>query len=214
MLFQERLRMYREQAGYKSAKEFAEKLGIPYPSYMAYENKKREPKYEVLKKIASFLHVTIDDLLDYHLPEERKDDWENFIQMAKTIGIFVRKIKIKKPSSYHALVGLVFPGEYYIVAGSGFSSSIPSPVDSKNLDGDWKFIKTNTGPYLIPVKEKEKLAHIICSKMKNWENSAEYEDFKTRIITLELEIFRYEYLEKNRKERNKYYQGIKQHQKM
>lgn len=65
MLFQERLRKYREAAGYESAKDFAMELGIPYSSYMAYENKKREPKYDVLMEIADKLGITIDDLLGY-----------------------------------------------------------------------------------------------------------------------------------------------------
>ncbi len=44
MLFQERLRKCRTEAGYKSAKDFADELAIPYTSYMAYEKKKPEPK--------------------------------------------------------------------------------------------------------------------------------------------------------------------------
>lgn len=65
MLFQERLRKYREAAGYESAKDFAMELGIPYSSYMAYENKKREPKYDVLMEIADKLGITVDELLGY-----------------------------------------------------------------------------------------------------------------------------------------------------
>lgn len=65
MNFQENLKLYRKAAGYKTAKEFAEKLGIPYPSYMPYENRGREPKYSVLIEIARELHVSIDDLLGY-----------------------------------------------------------------------------------------------------------------------------------------------------
>ena len=57
------LKKYREQAGYTQAKEFAEKLGIPYTRYVAYENKGVEPKLDVLCKIAHTLNVTIDELL-------------------------------------------------------------------------------------------------------------------------------------------------------
>ena len=63
MTFAERLKHYRELAGYKTGKEFAEHLNIPYPSYMAYENRGREPKYELLIKIANILNVTTDELL-------------------------------------------------------------------------------------------------------------------------------------------------------
>lgn len=57
------LRYYREQAGYKTAKEFADILNIPYNTYTAYENQKREPKLEMLIKIADLLNISIDDLV-------------------------------------------------------------------------------------------------------------------------------------------------------
>lgn len=63
MGFKENLRRYREKAGYKQAKEFAEKLGIPYSTYAGYEIKDREPKYELLCKIADLLDVSLDELL-------------------------------------------------------------------------------------------------------------------------------------------------------
>lgn len=61
--FSENLKNFRKLNGYPCAKEFAKKLGIPYSSYMAYENKNREPKYDLLIKIANILDVTIDELL-------------------------------------------------------------------------------------------------------------------------------------------------------
>lgn len=63
MSFQENLKYYREKSGYKTAKDFADVLNIPYTSYVAYENKGREPKYEMLCKIADLLQVSTDDLL-------------------------------------------------------------------------------------------------------------------------------------------------------
>lgn len=57
------LRYYRNKAGYKTAKEFADALDIPYNTYTAYENQKREPKLEMLCKIADLLQISIDDLL-------------------------------------------------------------------------------------------------------------------------------------------------------
>ena len=63
MSFQENLRYYREKAGYKQAKDFAEALNIPYSTYVGYEVRNREPKYETLCKIADKLHVSTDDLL-------------------------------------------------------------------------------------------------------------------------------------------------------
>lgn len=63
MSFQENLKHYREKAGYKSAKEFANTLGIPPNTYVGYEVRGREPKYEMLCKIADLLQVSTDDLL-------------------------------------------------------------------------------------------------------------------------------------------------------
>lgn len=63
MGFQENLRHYREKAGYKSAKDFADVLGISPNTYVGYEVRGREPKYETLCKIADLLQVSTDDLL-------------------------------------------------------------------------------------------------------------------------------------------------------
>jgi transcriptional regulator with XRE-family HTH domain len=63
MGFQENLRHYREKAGYKSAKDFANTLGIQPNTYVGYEVRGREPKYETLCKIADLLQVSTDDLL-------------------------------------------------------------------------------------------------------------------------------------------------------
>ena len=63
MSFQENLKFYREKAGYKSAREVAEALSLPYNTYAGYESKGREPKYQTLCKIADLLNVSLDDLL-------------------------------------------------------------------------------------------------------------------------------------------------------
>ena len=56
MHFQENLIQLRKEAGY-SARSFAEKLNIPYTTYLAYEKTDREPKYTLLIKIADILKV-------------------------------------------------------------------------------------------------------------------------------------------------------------
>lgn len=61
--FSKNLRHYRQKAGYKQAKDFAEALNIPYSTYKGYESQGREPKYETLCKIADLLEVSIDDLI-------------------------------------------------------------------------------------------------------------------------------------------------------
>lgn len=72
-IFGENLRRLREQAGYKQAKEFAAVVGVPYTTYSSYEKLGREPRYEVLCKIAEALSVSIDELLGYNTPSKERD---------------------------------------------------------------------------------------------------------------------------------------------
>lgn len=60
--FSHNLRHYREKAGY-SSNELAELLNIPYTTFKGYENAGREPKYEILCRIANILKVSTDELL-------------------------------------------------------------------------------------------------------------------------------------------------------
>ncbi|WP_276691198.1 YopX family protein [Acidaminococcus massiliensis] len=63
MRFSKSLKYYRRKAGFSSAKEFATRLGLSYSTYVAYENTDREPRFDVLIKIADILNVSIDELL-------------------------------------------------------------------------------------------------------------------------------------------------------
>ena len=65
MRFRDNLKLFREKAGYSSAKEFAAAIGIPYSQYSAYESpsRPREPKYDTLCQIATALNCTTDELL-------------------------------------------------------------------------------------------------------------------------------------------------------
>lgn len=71
MQFKDNLKCYREKQNI-SAKELAERINVPYTTYLNYENKGSEPKYEVLCKIAAVLCVSIDELLGY---EGKDADW-------------------------------------------------------------------------------------------------------------------------------------------
>ena len=72
MNFKDNLKKYRESAGITSAKDFATTLGIPYQTYLNYENKGTEPKYDTLYKIATALHVTTDELLGFSYNEFKR----------------------------------------------------------------------------------------------------------------------------------------------
>lgn len=69
MGFSESLKQHRIKAGYSSAKEFAARLGLSYSTYVAYENTDREPRFNILIKIADILNVSIDELLERHVDE-------------------------------------------------------------------------------------------------------------------------------------------------
>ena len=60
-----RLRKLRMMAGFRSAKEFAQSVGISYNAYLNYENPtySRLPNTELLIKIADKLNISIDYLL-------------------------------------------------------------------------------------------------------------------------------------------------------
>jgi len=64
--FSDRLKRLRKEAGFKSAKAFAEAIGMNYFSYRNYElSLGRRPKYEMLCKMADVLEVTTDELLGH-----------------------------------------------------------------------------------------------------------------------------------------------------
>ena len=68
MALKDNLKRLREQAGYSNGKELADTLGIAYPRYMTYE-RGSWPNEEILTRIATTLHVSMDDLLGYHVDD-------------------------------------------------------------------------------------------------------------------------------------------------
>lgn len=63
MTFGERITQLRKEHGYKTRKEFAEKLGIPETTLRNYETDVREPGHTFLKQISDFFSVSADYLL-------------------------------------------------------------------------------------------------------------------------------------------------------
>lgn len=85
-----RIKKLRKLTGY-TAKEFAEKIGIPYSSYSNYENGNREPKLATLRKIATALNVSISQISnDEMMSKNFQDDFlvEIFasFQLLNTLG--------------------------------------------------------------------------------------------------------------------------------
>ena len=81
MNFRENLIHFRK-AKYPSARKFAEALGIPYNTYLSYENpaKPTEPRYEMLIKIAALLDVTTDELLGYVNVDAAAERFKHYIE--------------------------------------------------------------------------------------------------------------------------------------
>lgn len=70
MTFGNRIIQLRKEHGYKTRKEFAEKLGIPETTLRNYETDVREPGHTFLKQISDFFSISTDYLLG--LTEERE----------------------------------------------------------------------------------------------------------------------------------------------
>lgn len=85
MSLQQNLKIYRDKAGYKSAKEFAALLNIPYYSYMSYENKGSWPNEENLCRIASALGCTPNDLLDFQPSIE--DSFQYYADLVESLDL-------------------------------------------------------------------------------------------------------------------------------
>ena len=81
MNFRENLIQFRK-AKYPSARKFAQELGIPYNTYLSYENpaKPTEPRYEMLVKIAALLDVTTDELLGYVNVDAAAERFKKYIE--------------------------------------------------------------------------------------------------------------------------------------
>lgn len=97
MIFQKNLVTLRKNAGY-SARSFADKLNIPYTTYLAYEKSDREPKYSLLIEIANLLNTSIDDLLgrtptdeNYNL-EKELNSLLSSLEKEKNISIEINSI--------------------------------------------------------------------------------------------------------------------------
>lgn len=79
MNFGERLKKTREMRGLKQ-KDVAEKIGIKNNTLSSYESSKRQPDYDMLKKLSSLYEVSIDYLITGNEHENSSDDmWKEFL---------------------------------------------------------------------------------------------------------------------------------------
>ena len=84
MTFKDNLRTYRLKNGL-TAKALAECLGISYSTYMGYENEGKEPKYDLLCRIAGTLGCTPNDLLDFQPSIE--DSFQYYSDLVESLDL-------------------------------------------------------------------------------------------------------------------------------
>ena len=87
MSFRENLRKAREAAGFNIV-NFTKALGLPYSTYISYENQGKEPRYKNLCKIAFLLNTSPNELLDF----EDKSIWRKKFYEAQRQLDAIRKI--------------------------------------------------------------------------------------------------------------------------
>lgn len=80
--FSKNLKKARIKAGYSTAKDFAKELNIPYTTYMAYEKKGNEARYDVLIKIAKKLHTSPNELIGFPKAYEYENGFNNGVTEA------------------------------------------------------------------------------------------------------------------------------------
>ena len=93
MKFGDRLTMYRGETGFNQ-KEFASALGITPTRLNYWEKNKRQPDVEMLKKIASTLKVSTDDLIG--LPETEIQSNEELGEEFSKMSYMFRKSGVNK----------------------------------------------------------------------------------------------------------------------
>lgn len=83
----------------KTQKEISEYLGIQQNTYSQYENRNREPNYDVIIKLAKYYNVSTDYLLGAELKET----------LIKKIE---RKLNNEQKTRLEMIVKATFPDEY------------------------------------------------------------------------------------------------------
>lgn len=152
MLLNERLQELREQAGYTTARQFAKAIGLPQSTYQTYESGKSEPKANVLIKIASALHVSVDELLGY-APD----------QLNKCVN-FIRSIKIGRLN----LDVILFKDDKHVRITERYKPAIAESIREEGY-------KTNTGPRLAEFDSHQDFIDFVQTIKTGFLNSPAYE---------------------------------------
>ena len=176
MGFQENLKYYREKAGYKQAKDFYKLLGVPYSTYIGYESKGREPKYNTLCKIADLLHVSTDELLGRENNILGMNEDERLKQIVNQIFTNDTTIKFLKMNKEHLYFDVYFNDEKIFmgrIKKSDFISHINELMlnqQKEKIQNLYQFVKDEI------LNSKIKYCE---DKMEQYKNEYNLIDFKT-----------------------------------
>jgi transcriptional regulator with XRE-family HTH domain len=108
-------------------KEVANKLNMPKSTYANYENNHREPKFEIIEKIAASLGVTIEYLVGTNPSNKLENDYEikrgTFIDYLCSLGYSVETpLELLEPDYFPSEHYITHDNECYIVNAIDFSS--------------------------------------------------------------------------------------------
>ena len=186
MTLKDNLKVFREQAGYKQAKEFAKFAGIPYSSYSAYE-RGSWPNEENLVKLATALNVSVDTLIGFK--QGQVDKIQQAINELKACHFTVEVIdRLPDEPGEGPLYHVQYEGKNNFVSNTGFTTEIN--LEKKMLIGLYEEVNSNPGRFtktIIEMKEKlykqsidSYLVEFWATQKNQFITSAEYRDFLYR----------------------------------
>lgn len=133
-IFGKNLKGAREKADFTTAKAFAASFGkeggvdiLPYTTYSAYEQGKKQPKFEMLMMIANKLGISVDDLLcidaESRMAEEERIKRRNKIKHAcESVIAELKNLNVLadiKVNENNDDIELIFPGDAFQYKFSG-----------------------------------------------------------------------------------------------
>lgn len=90
-MFKNQLKFYRQSLGL-TQQQVANQLNITQTCYNYYEKGKREPSFEILKKLCVLFNCTTDELLEIDTPGERaKVNISNSFNNSKNFKVNIKK---------------------------------------------------------------------------------------------------------------------------
>lgn len=126
-----------------SQKELAMILGVPSNTFNQWENGKREPDYEMLKRIADFFNVSTD----YLIGREEKKETSFLNEISDIVPIEKKKIPLLGEIACGKPIYAEEDFEGYVQCGTDIAADFAlickgdSMINARILDGDTVFIR-------------------------------------------------------------------------